>query len=430
MKVLFITMDSLEINCSANIRNRGLIYGLLALEHKVDTCSLEKSKESVCYDESVTQLDDMLNCRFFVSPNPWYERFRTKKKISGLSENDCIDKKMAAHTGQLKQWCKAQVKNVVSAFSLYDMQKINVRQIKNLKIDVNAYDVILSSSDPKSAHLFAYELWKRTGGRIPWVQYWGDPMYDDITSKSGFLKKIRLKREERRLLKKAAVVVYTSPFTLKKQQQLYPNEKSKMCYTVQACTGAEDTAVSGEDTENKTSITIGYFGDYSSRVRSLSALFQAADSLKMHLVVCGNGDHKLESSFIEYYPRLDAKELRKVEDKTDIIVCVCNRRGTQIPGKIYYESGCQKPIIVIVDGENQEQMRKFFHSFDRYIVCENSVQAVRDAVRQAVEEIKQGKHYVVPVDMQPVTVADKILKKLDEKKNDEGKVQLHGDDSN
>ncbi len=414
MKILFITMDSLEVNCSANIRNRGVIYGLLAQGHKVDTCSLEKNKKSIRYDESVTELDGILNYRFFVTPNPWYERFRARKKGSELSKDVFADKKTKIQTGRLKRWCRAQIKNVFSILNLYDMQKVNVRQIRNLKIDVSAYDVILSSSDPKSAHLFGYEMWKRAGGGIPWVQYWGDPMYDDITASCGHIKKARMKREEKRLLEKASVVVYTSPFTLKKQQQLYPNEKSKMCYTVQACMEAEDGLAAKK--EKRADITIGYFGDYHSRVRNLSNLFQAADSFRVPLVVCGSGEDKMESPFIEYYPRLDSKEMKKMEEQADVIVCVCNRRGTQIPGKIYYESGRQKPIIIIVDGEYQEQMKQFFYSFGRYIVCENRVQAIQKAMIQAKEEVKQGRHYAVPVEMQPVTVADKILKKLDEKK--------------
>lgn len=412
MKILFVTMDSLEVNSSANLRNRGVIYGLLAMGHAVDTCSLEKCRESIHYDESMTEMDRLANCRYFISPDPWYTKLRTKK----TEVSDCHIKKTWMDSLKIQGMKKA--KHFADCISIYDKQKINVKQIRDLEIDTNSYDAILSSSDPKSAHLFGYELWKRADGRVPWIQYWGDPMYDDITRKSGYLKGWRLKKEEKRLLEKASVIVYTSPFTLEKQQHLYAGMGHKMCYTVQSCITDTSRPAHNKKQINQEQMTLGYFGDYHSAVRNVWNLFQAAVSLNMPLLVCGNGDVKMDSPLIRYFPRLNKENLMKKEDEADIIICVCNRKGTQIPGKIYYESSSQKPIILIVDGEYKEQMKHFFAGFHRYIICENQPQTIQNAIISAKEEIIRGKTYHVPIQMQPAAVAGVILKKLEEMDHD------------
>ena len=410
MKILFVTMDAMENNSSANIRNRGVVFGLTELGHEVDTCSLEKSRDSINYDESVKDVDNLVNDRFFVSSNPLYARFRTKKG------EDSYKEERETRTGCLKDKCKKIIKTVISNIGVYDIQRINVVQAKKLKIDISGYDVIISSSDPKSAHLLGYEMWKKAGGQVPWIQYWGDPMYDDITSNNGRIKGIQLKSEEKRLLKKASVIVYTSPFTLRRQQRLYPDVKDKMCYTVQACVTGEGNCDADQNDSQKQGkeIVVGYFGNYLSSVRDLLPIFRAADSLKTQLRVCGDGENRLESTYIKYYPRLNSEDLEKIRKEVDVIVCVCNKKGTQIPGKIYYESGCQKPVIVIVDGEHQEKMKQFFDKFDRYIVCENRVDEIQNAILQAKKEIEQRRRYVIPPQMQPTTVANKILKKFEE----------------
>ena len=80
--------------------------------------------------------------------------------------------------------------------------------------------------------------------------------------------------------------------------------------------------------------TIGYFGDFYTRNRNIKNLYNAIESQKdKKLTICGNSDLELDSKKnIQIYDRQSIKKIREFEENIDILVCVCNIKGTQIPG--------------------------------------------------------------------------------------------------
>lgn len=413
-------MDPLEVNTSANIRNRGLLQGLVKLGFSVDTCSLAKDAGSVSFDASVEDIDAYTEQRYYFEPTTLYKYLRTRavpakvpEKAAGAESEQTAESAMPeGFTGKVKKIIKAVTRKVLSN-NLYEPQAVNLKNVAKVGIDISQYDAIISSSDPKATHLIAERLLKKSRSSKPrWIQYWGDPMYGDITGSGNAKREQRLKAEERRLLSQADGVVYTSPFTLEQEKAHHPEFAGRMTYSVQAVAGSvSDGSNAGIDRETAGTkkYELGYFGNFPERVRNIQPLLQACDQKERFLLVCGDGDQRLDSRFITYHPRVGARELEALEASVSITVCLCNSRGAQIPGKIYYEAASQKPIIVIVDGENAEGMKRFFAGFDRYILCDNTVESILNGISQAEREIVGGKTYEVPEAMLPETVARKVL---------------------
>ena len=121
-------------------------------------------------------------------------------------------------------------------------------------------------------------------------------------------------------------------------------------------------------------VTLGYFGDYKSKDRNIEPLYNVVEKEKgFYLNICGNSDLSLlQKENMNIKPRQKLDVVEKLEEDCDILVCVCNKKGTQIPGKVYHYAATNKPILIILDGDKKEKLRKYFKSFNRYVLCENT----------------------------------------------------------
>lgn len=137
-------------------------------------------------------------------------------------------------------------------------------------------------------------------------------------------------------------------------------------------------------------------------------LYNAALNGKFILNICGSSDILLSSiDNISIHGMLPYIETKKMEEESDILVCICNNRGTQIPGKIYYSSGYSKPIIVILDGEYKEYLRSFFSKFDRFILCENDKNSILEAIDTAKLQLNNA--FKLPKELTAEHMVKKIL---------------------
>ena len=245
------------------------------------------------------------------------------------------------------------------------------------------FDLIISSSDPKSSHLIAEKLIELNPNIAKkWIQYWGDPFVGDI-NKNSIIPANVIKKEEKRLIGLCDEVIYVSPFTLEQQQKNYPEYKDKMKFI--------PIPYIKEKIYEKVSnpkITLGYFGDYKSNDRNIKPLYNTiTKNNEYYLNICGNSDIKLEvKENISIRPRQRMNVIEELEKKSDILVCICNRKGTQIPGKIYHYAATNKPILIILDGDKKEELRKYFDSFSRYKLCENTEEDIMEAVKDIINE--------------------------------------------
>lgn len=364
MKILFVTSDPLEYNSSANMRNRAIIKGIIENGNQVSTLSAELNKKSIYADNSKLNLE--LKERYWIQDSI---KIRVDKEGRGK---------------KIKKKIKEIIYNLYIKFSIYDpkkrlLKKLNVSQIKN------EFDLIISSSDPKSAHLLAEKLIKEKPNITKkWIQYWGDPFLDDINKKSLFSKKL-IKKEEERIISLCDKIVYVSPFTLEKQKKIYNKYSDKMEFL--PIPYIKEKIYKPNKNKN---IVLGYFGDYRSQDRNIQPLYRLVSNNKnIKLNICGNSNLKLEQKEnINIKARQPLSVIEKMEEKSDILVCICNSHGNQIPGKVYHYAATNKAILIIIDGENKEQIKKYFETYKRYYICNNKEEDIIKTIKYIQEEKK------------------------------------------
>ena len=385
MNILYITADPLEYSSSANMRNKALIQGLIEQGNTITTLSQKLNKDSIYVDQS--PLDLKIYKRYWLEDKPIMK----------------INKEEKNNRKELKKKIKKFLYNIYTRFSIYDPKKRLVKCVDNLRFD-QQFDVIISSSDPKSAHLLAEALINKTPNITKkWIQYWGDPFAYDINSKK-WIPKYFVKKEEKRILSKADKIIYVSPFTLEKQKELYKTNANKMFFLPIPYKNEKIY----KDTNNK-KYSIGYFGDYNKNDRNIEPLYKAIGKEQDYsLLICGNSDLKLSTTKnITVNERQPVEKIEEYEGKIDLLVCICNRKGNQIPGKIYHYAATNRPILIIIDGEEKAKMRQYFDNFHRYYICENEEEDIINTIKNIR---KERKTYSPLEEINASNIASKFIK--------------------
>lgn len=384
MRILYVVSRPLEINTSASIRNRAIIEGLLKLGHKVDLITTQPDINHTNYDNSL--LNEKINTTYI--------------ELSGVQKLVKFGRKL-----KFLRPLKKAVYRIISNFEIYDNLKGIVNYTDKINITDSMYDVIISSSDPKSSHLFVYKLFEK--GLIkntPWIQIWGDPFLIDITRRNKLLD-LRIKKEENRLLGSATKIVYVSYLTLKEQQKIYPFYANKMTY--EPIPYIKEEIYSLTDLR-KESLTFLYCGDYFSHIRNIRPLYDAINTTKHKLIICGDSDIKLKSTEqVKILPRITFEKTKELESECDVLVHLSNLKGTQIPGKIYQYSGTNKLILFILDG-NEEALTAIFKKYGRYVFCRNNIRDIKRAITEISKGIYDETRFVVE-DFSSLKVAERII---------------------
>lgn len=362
MKILFLTSLPLEYNASSTLRNLALIKGLISLGHEVDTLTAAPSRDFVTYDE--TMINKLNATRYYIPKGKIYTAFTSKK-------ND-INK--ARLVGLLKRFAR----NIYFRYSIFDPLKSLASNVHKVELPEDAYDLLVSSSDPISSHVIAEVLIKHSQGKFRrWAQYWGDPVLINIDRKSK-LPRFMVKRVESQLLSKADTVVYVSPFTAEAQKSIYPQITSKINFIPIAY--IERDVHHNTKREEPTYLRVGYFGDYFSENRDIMPICKVAEEGNIQLIIAGNSDIDISNKKgITVSGRLSYKKIKELESSCDVLVCICNRKGTQIPGKVYHYAATNKPILIITDGDSKP-LKDYLKSFDRYILCDNNPVSIKEAI--------------------------------------------------
>jgi hypothetical protein len=391
MDILFVSMVAFENNTSATIQNKGIVRGLAEIGHNVDILTLQPDQRAISYDNSMNDISELISNAYYIEIDSRYAVLMAKKDLKNESSNSRI----RIFKNILRKGRKV-VKMIYDNISVFDAQKVNVKGVSKLNINYSKYDIIVSASDPKSSHLIVEKILKKNKNcKAKWIQYWGDPMLHDITRKRDWRNSL-VKYCEGRLLSKADKVIYASPLTSEKQKETFVESSLKMDYASQVYVHSL-TEKSGK-VQNKSELSeieVGYFGAYSSSIRNILPLYNAAIMGGFHLDICGYSDVLLESTNnITVHGLVPYNEVVKMEKKADVLVCISNSKGTQIPGKIYYSVSYNKPIIVVLDSEYQEELREYFKTFDRYIICENNWKSIINAIEKAKFQLKKNDFYI------------------------------------
>lgn len=333
-------------------RNRALIKGFENLGYKVDVLT------TVPYSESIRV-----------------------KELGFLDNIKIIRLNNGTNLGAFKKGSNSWMASILRFFFnrtiIYDSSYFLLYNISLNLLPDNHYDYVVSSSDPKTSHLFVSKLKKLGLSYNYWIQYWGDPLAEDISSKLIYPKVI-LRYFERKIINKADKVVYVSPLTCKEQMTKFSDIKSKMTYVPIPYFSKKYYP----QTNNK-AFQISYVGFYLSHVRNILPLYECVNSMSkdVQLNIVGESDIVLKStSNVHIYPSTNDPE--KIELFTDLLVVLLNKKGGQIPGKIYHLAATNKPVLVIIDGDYENEIHDYLNKFGRFILCRNNLREIRKAINE------------------------------------------------
>lgn len=369
MKILYVISRPVELNTSASIRNRATVLGLLENGHEVTVLTTEADPNHSAYDAEMSLRD--VTKTIYV-------------KLSGIQSVARFGRRFKFFKKLRSIGYKLMVKH-----EIYDNFKSMVNHTGVISLKEEKFDIIISSSDPKSSHLFVSTLLQQQGADFDgkWIQIWGDPFAGDITLKAD--KKLALiRKEEQRLLREADKVVYVSELTRKAQQEAYPESAHKMFnYPIPYM---NERITRNRSLKDAKQIELIYCGDYMSHVRNLRPLYEAVKRMPdAHLTVCGLSDTPLEScENVEVHSRVPYEQVCEYENNADVLVHLSNLKGSQIPGKIYQYSGTNKPVLFILDGD-EAALLSYFSQYGRYSFANNTTQSIIDALNKLKAEERQ-----------------------------------------
>lgn len=387
MKVLFVTLFALETNTSVTKSNYGLIKGLQELG-----CSI---------DLLMPKIDDTLD---------YYDNFYDISAINVIRiKNDSMSQQIVSASKEMKGWktmAYGILKKIYFKTQIFDRTKALIRKAKDIDVYKPHYDIVISTSDPKTSHLFVAELIKNGLSYGKWIQHWGDPLSGDITKRNIYPEFI-IKRIEKNIISKADSIVYVSPFTHREQIKKYRSLGEKMQFAPLPCDPGQATGT--EVLLNPSDIKMAYLGDYHSSIRNILPLYKAVKCCEnAKLIIAGNTDLTLgNTDNITIYPRLPQVKVKEIEDSVEIIVSIGNRRGTQIPGKIYYAASSDKIILVTVDGDSVDEMYQYLNSYGRFICCKNTADDIRKTISALIGQKKI--EVSVPTQLYPKQIVTQIL---------------------
>lgn len=389
MKILFVTLCSLETNTSVTKSNLGILTGLNELGHDVTIVMPELDGSVNYYDNS------------FVLDNYRIIRFKSGgigNKIASLNSSP----------SKFKQYILRIFRRLYQKFSIFDRTKEFLNCTSELPIYDTCFDVVISTSDPKTSHLFVERMRENGLKYNKWIQHWGDPLSGDISSVLIYPQSY-IKIVEKNIIKNADKVVYVSPFTVEVQKRNYPDFIEKIHFVPLACDQPTTKQFSVTNTETKGILTAVYLGDYSSHIRDIMPLYNAVSKMKnIKLTIAGGTDLVLSNTDnITILPRVKQDKVKELESKASVIISIGNLSGTQIPGKLYYAASSQKIILVTVDGDNKEDMIKYLDSFNRFVICNNTENSITEALEQI--STNRVKSFSIPERLLPKNVAKDIL---------------------
>lgn len=406
MKVLYVVGSCLTKNTSANMSHNSYVQGLIENGCDVDI---------IMKNESWGMEDNALP--YWIEPHYFkYNAISFSDKLRKLvarkeesvndklnSNKENIVKKEVSFSGKtfLKEILKKLFYFIFRPDSIYPLDKVWLHNASKFKSNI-CYDLVVSNSSPAASHKLVVLLSKKKKIHFKrWIQIWEDPWYYDLYG--GNSEKI--KKEEYYLLKEASEIYYVSPLTLEYQKKYYSDCADKM-----KCIPLPFLKIeSGEECTE--AVSFGYFGDFYSHTRNLLPFYHALCVSGNNGYIYGDTDLHLESTEkVEVSGRVTLDKLAKIQEKTGVLVHLCNLRGGQIPGKIYHYSATNKPILFILDGTVEEQkiIKKYFEKFDRYYFCINKEEDILAAIKEISTHYKKYKGSVVE-DFSPKRVVEKLL---------------------
>jgi len=266
---------------------------------------------------------------------------------------------------------------------------IKVLRLAGLK----KYDVVISSSEPRTCHLVAYLLKKKVN--IPWLADFGDPwVYPIPTEKISSFKRYLLYSLENRVIRNAERITVASEGIERLYNRTY-NVKDKVYNMAQ---GYDPYIFSKIKVEISRNFKIVYCGSFYKKLRDPSAFFEAIteidrDDIKVEIAGRINEFaitiEKNYSKHIKYLGFLNHEDSLKLEKTATILLHLGNASDMQIPGKIYEYFGAQRPILCI-EGSGGDPSSELVNKYNRGVVVENDKYQIKKAIMKLYDFWTKG----------------------------------------
>ena len=402
MEILVITGCNLRYNFSAGLSHNAFIHGFCKLGYNVDVLCF--SDENIEIDKNI-QLPPIRNMYTYNGVS-LYEKLSPRNRETTQNKSDIQNEETKAETKKFVQSLKENIKKRIRLmYGVYRMSIVWYRRAKRFKSSIK-YDYVVSMSDPAVSHkLASYLLSNKRITANKWIQLWEDPWCDSYYGEKEI--NIPCMREEDKLLRSAQEVVYVTPLTLARQQNIFPEYRDKMRWCPLAAYYKTEVMDYSMFTENH----YGYFGDYFPDVRDLRPFYNVAVNRGLSVDICGSpSDLFLSNGKVRILPRLPLGELKKHEDQANIVICLFNIGGGQVPGKIYQLAATNKTVLAILDGSNVEKktLIDYFGKYNRFVFCENNEQSISEAIDK-IENNELGSISNDPIDAFAVDKVARIL---------------------
>lgn len=411
-RVLYVVGTNLSMNTSANISHNAYVQGLLENGCEVDILMANDSwgekddglptwKEAKYFIYDSISLADRLK-KYYKNV---FERNASQAAVQSPSPASKSDK--TTEFGTVKIAVRDLIKKGYELlFDTTNIYTLNRTWLRNgLQFRENSpYDLIISNSSPAASHKMVLDLLaKKRITKTRWIQIWEDPWYFDLYG--GHSEKV--KHEEHRLLRAAEEIFYVSTLTLHYQKKHFTDCAHKMKHIPLPYL----QFVENKNTNEQGHIRFGYFGDYYSHTRNLLPFYEALAETGAFAYINGDTDLDLPSTDkISVNGRVTLDRLNELQDKTSVLVHLCNLHGGQIPGKIYHYSATTKPIVFILDGapDEIEMIEAYFSRFDRYYFCRNTKASI-GAVLKKIGDQKRFAELQPVKDFAPKEVISQVL---------------------
>lgn len=370
MNILVISGYSPDFNSSANLSHNAFVEGFIKLGYDVDVLChnfMGKTSENVPQFKNVYTYDGL----------SLYEKLAPQKPTDSSSLASSEQNNKSASKVNFKQRVLSKSKKAVrSMYGVYNPSIVWYYRTKKFSSNTK-YDYVVSMGYPHVSHkVAAYLVDHKKVIASKWVQLWEDPWYYSLELRG---ENPKVKKAEYKLLDAGQEIVYVSPITLKNQQRIFDRDKDKMRW----CPLAAYYNAEKIDYSDYTGNYYGYFGDYLPYIRNLEPFYNVAVKRNLNVDICGSpSDLFASKNNVKIYPRLPLAELKQHEDKANVVICLFNLGGGQIPGKIYQLAATNKTILAILDGPEDEQkiIRDYFEKFNRFVFCQNNEKSISEAI--------------------------------------------------
>ena len=417
MNVLYITASCLTKNTSANMSHNSFLQGFIENGAEVDVImakdswgeednKLPKFNNATYYEyESVSFSDRLRDIIKHFLPIAGKVQVHENNKNVGVGDNSPL-KSFNKRAFSYRDYAKKLFYSIFKPDRIYPQNVIWLKKASKFK-SRKYYDLVVSNSSPAASHKLVTLLKETRHIQYKrWIQIWEDPWFFDLYGGQDD----KIKEEEHSLLLNAEKIYYVSPLTMYYQKIFFSDSANKM-----GCIPLPYLKFGKGDFYQTDTISFGYFGDYYSHTRNLIPFYQALSLIKAKGYIYGDSDLSLNcTENIIVSGRVTLEVLEEVQNKTAILVHLCNLGGGQIPGKIYHYSATEKPILFILDGTSDEKrvLKDYFSKYNRYVFCDNNIDSILRAMSEMIDNYKNSKGFVVEQFSPKVIVSDLIKENI------------------